>query len=219
MGLETFATWHVITKLNADCVSAIAQAVSRRPGFETRSGHVGFVVDKVVLGQIFSEPILIPPTAPHSSSIIQGWNNKPNSGRRKKWTQSHPTTKNLKKHTVRYLRTLPISRIQYIVDHGVIKWIWGSWRNENWKGKPKYLKINHPSVTLSTIHPTWNCGGKPLYSLYFYRENGLHLTERPSLAHARGAYRGKGARTASALNFWKKIKIEKYQLIPEIKEM
>jgi hypothetical protein len=27
----------------------------RRPGFETRSGHVGFVVDKVALGQVFSE--------------------------------------------------------------------------------------------------------------------------------------------------------------------
>jgi hypothetical protein len=27
----------------------------RRPGFEPRSGHVGFVVDKVALGQVFSE--------------------------------------------------------------------------------------------------------------------------------------------------------------------
>jgi hypothetical protein len=26
-----------------------------RPGFEPRSGNVGFVVDKVVLGQVFSE--------------------------------------------------------------------------------------------------------------------------------------------------------------------
>jgi hypothetical protein len=26
----------------------------RRPGFEPRSGHVGFVVDKVVLGQVLS---------------------------------------------------------------------------------------------------------------------------------------------------------------------
>jgi hypothetical protein len=28
---------------------------SRRPGFDPRSGHVGFVVDKVALGQVFSE--------------------------------------------------------------------------------------------------------------------------------------------------------------------
>jgi hypothetical protein len=39
---------------------AIAQAVKRRlptaaTGFEPRSGHVGFVVDKVALGQVFSE--------------------------------------------------------------------------------------------------------------------------------------------------------------------
>jgi hypothetical protein len=27
----------------------------RRPGFEPGSGHVGFVVDKVALGQVFSE--------------------------------------------------------------------------------------------------------------------------------------------------------------------
>jgi hypothetical protein len=27
----------------------------RNPGFEPRSGHVGFVVDEVALGQVFSE--------------------------------------------------------------------------------------------------------------------------------------------------------------------
>jgi hypothetical protein len=42
----------------------------------------------------FPLPILIPPTAPHSSSIIRGWYNRPVSGRRTKWTQSHPTSKN-----------------------------------------------------------------------------------------------------------------------------
>jgi hypothetical protein len=39
----------------------------------------------------FPLPILIPPTAPHSSSIIRGWYNRPVNGRRTKWTQSHPT--------------------------------------------------------------------------------------------------------------------------------
>jgi hypothetical protein len=29
--------------------------LSRRPGFEARSGDVGFVVDKVAMGQVFSE--------------------------------------------------------------------------------------------------------------------------------------------------------------------
>jgi hypothetical protein len=32
----------------------------RRPGFETRSGHVGFVVDRVALGQVFSEYVGFP---------------------------------------------------------------------------------------------------------------------------------------------------------------
>jgi hypothetical protein len=41
----------------------------------------------------FPLSILIPPTAPHSS-IIRGWYNRPNSGRRTKWTQSHPTLRN-----------------------------------------------------------------------------------------------------------------------------
>jgi hypothetical protein len=39
----------------------------------------------------FPLPVLIPPTPPHSSSIIWDWYNRPNSGRRTKWTQSHPT--------------------------------------------------------------------------------------------------------------------------------
>jgi hypothetical protein len=42
----------------------------------------------------FPLPILIPPTTSHSSSIIRGWYNRPISGRRTKWTQSHPTTRN-----------------------------------------------------------------------------------------------------------------------------
>jgi hypothetical protein len=60
----------------------------------------------MALGQIFSEllrfplPILMTPTATHSSSsIIRGWYNRPNSGRRTKWTQSHPTPRNKIKTT------------------------------------------------------------------------------------------------------------------------
>jgi hypothetical protein len=43
----------------------------------------------------FLLPILIPPTAPHSSSssscINRTWYSRPVSGRRTKWTQSRPT--------------------------------------------------------------------------------------------------------------------------------
>jgi hypothetical protein len=42
----------------------------------------------------FPLPILIPPTAAHSTSIIQGWYNRPISDRRTEWTQSHPTPRN-----------------------------------------------------------------------------------------------------------------------------
>jgi hypothetical protein len=58
----------------------------RRSKFEPMPDNVGFVVYKVSLEQVFSEyfgftlQILIPPTAPHSSSIIRGWYNKPVSG-------------------------------------------------------------------------------------------------------------------------------------------
>jgi hypothetical protein len=47
----------------------------------------------------FLLPILIPPIAPHSSSIIRGWYNRSINGQRTKWTQSHPTPKKLKKTT------------------------------------------------------------------------------------------------------------------------
>jgi hypothetical protein len=41
--------------------------------------------------RLFPLPILIPPIARRSSSTIRGWYNAPISGRRTKWTQSHPT--------------------------------------------------------------------------------------------------------------------------------
>jgi hypothetical protein len=62
-----------------------------------RPGHVGFMVNKVVLRQVFFEffgfplPVRIPQIAPQSLSsfIIWGCHNRPNSGRSIKWTQSH----------------------------------------------------------------------------------------------------------------------------------
>jgi hypothetical protein len=87
---------------------AIAQAVSRR--LPTAAARVRSQVRSCGIcgGQSgaaagflrvlrFHLPILIPPTTPHSSSIIWGWYNRPNIGRRTKWTQSHPTPRNKKK--------------------------------------------------------------------------------------------------------------------------
>jgi hypothetical protein len=34
-------------------------------------------------------------------------------------------------------------------------WVWNSRRNKNWQGRPKYYGKICPSVTLSTITPTW----------------------------------------------------------------
>jgi hypothetical protein len=69
-------------------------------GFKHGSGHVGFVVDEVALGQVFSEFGF-----PCQSSFHQllhshhhlsygAGTNRPNSGRSTKWTQSHPTKNN-----------------------------------------------------------------------------------------------------------------------------
>jgi hypothetical protein len=49
----------------------------------------------------FPLPILIPPNAVYSS-IIRGCYNRPFRGRRTKWTQSHPTPRNLKENSVRH---------------------------------------------------------------------------------------------------------------------
>jgi hypothetical protein len=85
---------------------AIAQAVSRR--LPTAAVQVpaqvrscGICGGQSCTGRGFLRvlqfplPILVPPTAPRlSSSVIRGWYNRPNSGRRTKWTQSHLTPRN-----------------------------------------------------------------------------------------------------------------------------
>jgi hypothetical protein len=47
----------------------------------------------------FPPPILLPPTAPRSSSsTIRSWYNRPDGGRSTKWTQSHHRPQKLKKN-------------------------------------------------------------------------------------------------------------------------
>jgi hypothetical protein len=79
---------------------AIAQAVSHwLPTAEARvhirAEHVGFVVDKVALRQIFSE-YLVSPANHHSTNfsiiiITWGWHNRPIGGCSAEWTQLDST--------------------------------------------------------------------------------------------------------------------------------
>jgi hypothetical protein len=85
---------------------AIAQAVSRRLSnaetrFRSQVRTCGICGGQSGTGEGFLRvhpfplQILIPPTAPHSSSsITRGWYNRPISGRRTKWNRSHPTPRN-----------------------------------------------------------------------------------------------------------------------------
>jgi hypothetical protein len=78
---------------------AIAEAVSRRlptaaARARARSGHVGFVVDKGALGQVFSKYLVSPANHSTNFSIIiitRGWHNRPAGGRSAEWTQLDTT--------------------------------------------------------------------------------------------------------------------------------
>jgi hypothetical protein len=88
---------------------AKAQAVSRRPGFESRSGHVGLWWTKWHWDK-FPPSISVPFANSHStdcSTLIiyhPGLYNRPKSGRRTKWTKSHPTPQETKKTPATVLR-------------------------------------------------------------------------------------------------------------------
>jgi hypothetical protein len=69
---------------------------TRRPGFELRSGHAGFVADKVALVQVFSSTSVSLANL-HSANcftIIITIYQQTSNGCSTKWTQSHPTTNN-----------------------------------------------------------------------------------------------------------------------------
>jgi hypothetical protein len=55
-------------------------------------------------------------------------------------------------------------------------WLWSSWWNEDWQGKPKYSEKTCPSATVSSTIPTWpdlganpgRRGGKPVTNRLSY---------------------------------------------------
>jgi hypothetical protein len=67
------------------------------------------------------------------------------------------------------------------------EWLWSSWWNEDWQGKPKYSKKTCPSATLFTTNPTWpdpgsnpgRRGGKPATNHLSYG-TAHHLELNPS---------------------------------------
>lgn len=83
------------TKRNGLVRRLVTGLPPRRPGFDPRSGNVWFLVDKVAMGQIFSEYLALscqlschPVFHAYLSSGL--WQCGPTSGWRTKWTQSHP---------------------------------------------------------------------------------------------------------------------------------
>jgi hypothetical protein len=53
--------WRVTSRQAVPLLKGLVPGIlPRRPGFDPRSGHVGFVVDKVTLGQVFSEYVGFP---------------------------------------------------------------------------------------------------------------------------------------------------------------
>jgi hypothetical protein len=46
---------HFTREVGSAVVEAVTSFPPQLPGFKTKSGHVGFVVDKVALGQVFSK--------------------------------------------------------------------------------------------------------------------------------------------------------------------
>jgi hypothetical protein len=78
---------------------AVAQAVSRwlpttASRFRVRAEHVGFVVDKAALGEVFFEYFGFPANHSTNFSIIiitRGWHNRPIGGRSAEWTGVDPT--------------------------------------------------------------------------------------------------------------------------------
>jgi hypothetical protein len=104
---------------------AIAQAASRwlptaTAGVRARVSSCGIFDGQSGTGAGFLRvlqfplPIHIPPIAPQSP-IIRSWYSKPISGRRTKWTQSHPMKKE-RKNILRLLRTM--NRIGCAIERG-----------------------------------------------------------------------------------------------------
>jgi hypothetical protein len=57
-------------------------------------------------------------------------------------------------------------------------WLWSSWWNEDWQGKPKYSEKTCPSTTLSTTNLTWSDSGQLESNHVVVVMNGLQAYHR-----------------------------------------
>jgi hypothetical protein len=100
----------------------MAQAVSRwiptaATRLRVRVRHVGFAVDKVVLGQVFSEYFGFPcqsySTNFSTIILIRGWHNRPIGGRSAEWTQldSTPDYSNLSMARQSFVKPWPLFQV------------------------------------------------------------------------------------------------------------
>jgi hypothetical protein len=162
----------ILTRLRAELKGrAIAQAVSRRlPPAATRV-RAGVMLCGISCGQSdigarfllalrFPLQILIPPTAPRSSSIIRGWYNRPVSGRRTKWTQSHTTPGKNRRNSCRDKRFVLLHSVltgsgYYPVDIGATV------REEKRPRRESYHHHHHHLVQrlrmLGAVPPSHHC--------------------------------------------------------------
>jgi hypothetical protein len=108
--------YHVAQAVSRRLPTAAARARAQVRSYVICGGLSGTEADFLRVLR-FPLPILIPPTAPHSSSIIRGWYNRLHSGRRTKWTVSlHP--KKLKEPKLqRYFRTMKDKRATEVNLH------------------------------------------------------------------------------------------------------
>jgi hypothetical protein len=121
----------------------------QRPRFDLRSYHMGFMVNKVVLGQLLSEYFDMPwrfsfsLTAPHSVIIPST-----NAIYIYIYIYIYISIVGVESSWVRSALRPPMA---YCASPGWLWW-WRNWWND-WQGKPKYSKKTCPSATLSTTNP------------------------------------------------------------------
>jgi hypothetical protein len=74
----------------------------------------------------FPLPVQIPLNSPYPS-IIRGWYSRPNSGRRTRWTQPHPTPRKYKKGCSSYMLTAITSLIPALTANQHQKCVHAQW--------------------------------------------------------------------------------------------